>query len=48
MMVKEIDLDEYLFGVGKEELTAAQQRRIRAQVSNEMLEMFYGRNMKRR
>jgi S-adenosylmethionine decarboxylase len=48
MMVKEIDLDDYLFGVGKAELTAAQQRKIRAQVSNEMLEMFYGQNMKRR
>jgi len=26
-------------------LTAAQQRRIHAQVKREMLEMFYGRNM---
>lgn len=48
MMVKEIDLDGYLFGVAKDELTEAQKRRIHAQVSTEMLEMFYGRNMKRR
>lgn len=48
MVLKEIDLDDYLFGVGKEALTAAEQRKIRAQVQREMLEMFYGRNMRRR
>ncbi|NNG13266.1 MAG: adenosylmethionine decarboxylase [Halobacteria archaeon] len=47
MMLKEIDLDDYLFGVGKEALTTAGQRKIRAQVQREMLEMFYGRNMRR-
>jgi S-adenosylmethionine decarboxylase len=45
MMLKQIDIDDYLFGVGKEELTMAEQRKIRAQVKREMLEMFYGRNM---
>ncbi|MDH3526280.1 MAG: adenosylmethionine decarboxylase [Gammaproteobacteria bacterium] len=46
MMLKEIDLDDYLFGVGKEALTAAEQRKIRTKVQREMLEMFYGRNMR--
>ena len=45
MMLKQFDIDDYLFGVGKEELTPAQQRRIHAQVKREMLEMFYGRNL---
>jgi S-adenosylmethionine decarboxylase len=45
MMLKQFDIDDYLFGVGKEELTMAEQRKIRAQVKREMLEMFYGRNM---
>ena len=44
MMLKEIDLDDHLFGVGKEALSAAEQRKIRTQVRKEMLEMFYGRN----
>ena len=45
MMLKQFDINDYLFGVGKEELTPAQQRKIHAQVKREMLEMFYGRNM---
>jgi S-adenosylmethionine decarboxylase len=45
MMLKQFDIDDYLFGVGKEELTPAQQRRIHTQVKREMLEMFYGRNI---
>ncbi len=46
MMLKEIDLDDYLFGVGREALTMAEQRKIRSKVRREMLEMFYGRNMR--
>ncbi len=45
MMLKQFDIDDYLFGVGKEALTTAEQRKIHAQVKREMLEMFYGRNM---
>ncbi len=45
MMLKQFDIDDYLFGVGKDDLTPAQQRRIHTQVKREMLEMFYGRNM---
>ncbi|MBT8121711.1 MAG: adenosylmethionine decarboxylase [Gammaproteobacteria bacterium] len=48
MMLKELDLDDYLFGEGKDALTAAEQRKISAQVNREMLEMFYGRNLRRR
>jgi S-adenosylmethionine decarboxylase len=44
MVLKEIDLDDYLFGIGKDALSAAEQRKIRTQVRKEMLEMFYGRN----
>jgi len=47
MMLKEIDLDDYLFGVGKDALSAAEQRKIHTQVRKEMLEMFYGRNISR-
>jgi S-adenosylmethionine decarboxylase len=48
MMLKEIDLDDYLFGVGKEALSATEQGNIRQQVRKEMQEMFYGRNISRR
>jgi len=47
MMLKDLKLDDYLLGVSKDELTPDQQRRIHRQVKREMLEMFYGRNMKR-
>jgi S-adenosylmethionine decarboxylase len=47
MMLKEFDLDDYLFGIGKEALTAAEQRKVRAQVKKEMQEMYYGRNLRR-
>jgi S-adenosylmethionine decarboxylase len=47
MMLKDLKLDDYLLGVSKDELTLAQQRRIHKQVRREMLEMFYGRNLKR-
>lgn len=48
MMLKELDLDDYLFGVGKDALTVAEQRKIHAKVKKEMLEMYYGRNMRSR
>jgi S-adenosylmethionine decarboxylase len=47
MMLKDLKLDDYLLGVSKDELTIDQQQRIHKQVKREMLEMFYGRNMKR-
>ena len=47
MMLKDLKLDDYLLGVGKDELTLEQQCKIHKQVRREMLEMFYGRNLKR-
>jgi S-adenosylmethionine decarboxylase len=46
MMLKEIELDDYLFGLRKEELSVLTQRKIHTQVRKEMLEMFYGRNIR--
>jgi S-adenosylmethionine decarboxylase len=47
MILKDLKLDDYLLGVSKDELTLDQQRKIHRQVRREMLEMFYGRNLKR-
>jgi S-adenosylmethionine decarboxylase len=46
MRLKEFDLDDYLFGHAKEDLSSAEKRQIRARVNKEMLEMFYGRNLR--
>lgn len=47
MKLKEFSLDDYLFGVGEEALTAAESRKISKRVEHEMMEIFYGRNMVR-
>jgi S-adenosylmethionine decarboxylase len=47
MMLKDLKLDDYLLGVSKDELSPDQQRKIHERVRREMLEMFYGRNLKR-
>jgi S-adenosylmethionine decarboxylase len=47
MRLKEFVLDDYLFGVGEEALTPAEQRNISKQVEHEMMEIFSGRNMPR-
>jgi S-adenosylmethionine decarboxylase len=47
MMLKDLKLDDSLLGVSKDELTPDQQRKIHRRVKREMLEMFYGRNLKR-
>lgn len=47
MILKDLDLDDYLFGTGVEALTDEEARRIREQVEYEMFEIFYGRNMNR-
>jgi S-adenosylmethionine decarboxylase len=47
MMLKDLKLDDYLLGVSKDELSIDEQQRIHKQVKREMLEMFYGRNLKR-
>lgn len=48
MLLKDFDLENYLFGDAKEDLANAEMRKIRAQVNKEMLEIYYGRNMRGR
>lgn len=45
MLLKEFDLDNYLFGAGIEDYTDEEIEAITAQVWHEMLEIFYGRNV---
>ena len=45
MLLKQLELDNYLFGVDASELKPAKQKKIHQQVHKEMLEIFYGRNM---
>ncbi|MBW3566429.1 MAG: adenosylmethionine decarboxylase [Proteobacteria bacterium] len=47
MILKEFDLDNYLFGTGVDELSEEEQAVICERVDREMFEIFYGRNMKR-
>jgi S-adenosylmethionine decarboxylase len=48
MRLKDFDLDNYLFGQTKEDLTTVEKRQIRARVDREMLEIYYGRNLRGR
>lgn len=45
MLLKEFDLDNYLFGMSKEELGPRERERIERQLRKEMAEIFYGRNI---
>ena len=45
MVLKELELDNYLFGIDASELAPAKQKKIRKQLEKEILEIFYGRNM---
>ncbi len=45
MMLKEFDLDNYLFGTGAGELQAEAAEVVRERLKTEMFEIFYGRNM---
>ncbi len=47
MLLKEFDLDNYLFGTGVDELTPKEEKQIRERLQREMAEIFYGRNLKR-
>ena len=47
MLLKEFDLDNYLFGTGADELNAKEEKQIRDRLQREMAEIFYGRNLKR-
>ncbi|HQN41674.1 MAG TPA: S-adenosylmethionine decarboxylase, partial [Pseudomonadales bacterium] len=45
MLLKEFNLDNYLFGTGSSELSEREQAEIRKQLHREMQEIFYGRNI---
>ena len=47
MILKEFDLDNYLFGMGLDDLETREEIRVRQQLQREMAEIFYGRNMRR-
>jgi len=45
MLLKDFDLDNYLFGVDKKNLAPGKRSVIKKKLRKEMLEIFYGRNM---
>ncbi len=45
MLLKEFKLNDYLFGMGVDELTETETTDIKERVHREMLEIFYGRNI---
>lgn len=45
MMLKDLDLDTYLFDIDAEDLSEAEAKRIRSLVEREIREIFYGRNI---
>ncbi len=45
MMLKDFDLENYLFGIKGNELSPREYKKIHARVQKEMLEIFYGRNI---
>ena len=45
MLLKEFDLDNYLFGSGVHDFNAEERTQIEKRLHNEMLEIFYGRNI---
>ena len=47
MILKDFELDNYLFGTGEADLTAKEKKQLMKQLQKEMAEIFYGRNMRR-
>lgn len=45
MLLKEFDLDNYLFGITKKDLVPGEKKKIKQRLKKEMQEIFYGRNM---
>ncbi|WP_303909570.1 adenosylmethionine decarboxylase [Thiohalomonas denitrificans] len=45
MMLREFELNNYLFGVDEKELSPQEAKKIRRRLQREMLEIFYGRNI---
>ena len=47
MLLKSFDLDDYLFGMGKADLSDKEREEVTRQLQREMAEIFYGRNMRK-
>ncbi len=47
MILKEFELDNYLFGTGEADLSPQEKTRVKKQLQREMAEIFYGRNMRK-
>lgn len=45
MLLKEFDMDNYLFGTDKAELLPGEKKKIKQRLKKEMAEIFYGRNI---
>ncbi|MBC9784555.1 adenosylmethionine decarboxylase [Heliobacterium chlorum] len=45
MLLKEFDLDNYLFGTAKKDLLPGEKKKIKQRVKKEMTEIFHGRNI---
>lgn len=45
MLLKDFDLDNYLFGMAKKELSPNGEKKIKQRLTKEMSEIFYGRNI---
>lgn len=45
MILKDFDLDNYLFGISKKDLSHNEKRKIKTKLKMEMNEIFYGRNI---
>ncbi|MDR3433255.1 MAG: adenosylmethionine decarboxylase [Rouxiella aceris] len=45
MLLKEFDLDNYLFGTAKKELLPGEKKKIKQRLKKEMFEIFYGKNI---
>jgi S-adenosylmethionine decarboxylase len=47
MLLKEFDLDSYLFGITKKELDKEEKKKIKQRLKREMADIFYGTNIQR-
>lgn len=45
MMLRNFDLDNYLFGISKKDLPVSDKKKIKKRLKKEMTEIFYGRNI---
>jgi S-adenosylmethionine decarboxylase len=45
MLIKDFDIDNYIFGVKKRDLESHDRKKVKERLKKEMLEIFYGRNI---